>query len=252
MTAGTTRGLAAVERRERVQQLRNLMRQCSRTKPIPSRAHETVGEQNEELSLPWLTPDGWPAGGICEWISACDPGGTWELVSHAISRVLPNGRWLVVDVCGEWHPPALVRDGVNLGRVIWVRPPDESQVLWVVEQGLRSRGVDVVCCRIDRMTPLVGRRLKLAAEAGGACCVLPRGPDALRQASIADVRMLVTPKPSPTWERRRFAVEMLRMKSTHKSTHGGPQLVEYDHESHVVRLVSELADPAGSDCSTGA
>ncbi|MBX3444547.1 MAG: hypothetical protein KF774_19255 [Planctomyces sp.] len=208
-----------------------------------------AGAFRSPLSLPrqretgehssWL-PKGLSAGEISEWIALEDGSGAAELALSSVCGQLPaDSRWLMIDPQGETYAPALVQRGLDLSRVLLVQTQDAAEAFWAAEQGLRSRGVDVVCCRLPRLAPLAFRRLKLAAEAGESRCLLLRGPEALRETSWADVRLLVTPLLSPSWRRRHFRVEILKVKN---SVPGRAAQAEFDDETGVVRVVSKLAD----------
>ena len=191
------------------------------------------------------TSPGWgnlEPGDVSEWI-ATQPGcGAADLALSVVRPQLrPGARWLVVDPVEEVHPLTLQRRGVDLSRVLFLKPTSAAEALWAVEQGLRSRGVDIVWCRLPKLTPVTFRRIKLAAEVGESRCLLMRPPEALREGSWADRRLKISPLPSPSWNRRRMRVDVLKVRNGFVEA---PFDVELDHETGAVRVVPQLADPA--------
>jgi protein ImuA len=66
------------------------------------------------------------------------------------------------------HTPTLrgLPDGVGV-RLCIMRPKSEEDLLWTVEEALRTKGVSLVIAEPDKpLSLLAGRRLQLAAEAG--------------------------------------------------------------------------------------
>ena len=114
-----------------------------------------------------------------------------------------------MDPLGELSPVAWEQADGELSQTVFVPGLEPGDALWVVEQGLRSRGVEIVVARLDRLTPVTFRRLKLAAETGDTRCLLLRMASALRETSWADLRVLVTPLSSLAWGQRRLQVEVL-------------------------------------------
>lgn len=187
---------------------------------------------------------------VSEWIAATPGSGAWQL-ALAASRPpqSANSRWLFAGTDRDVLPQGWEQCGVNLAQLALVRAADSSQLLWGVEQALRSGGVDVVCCRLPRVPPVVFRRLKLAAEAGRCACVLLRDHQALREMSGADLRVLVSSCSSPSWKRRWLRVEVLKVRN---GIPGKGVLMELDDETGALRVVSELADSAAVQRPAGA
>ena len=229
--------MTATATSDRVRDLRNLLRQKNLKTSVAGRIR---AESAPEAGL-W-TPDGWEPGSVIEWITSGDGSGANALWLPRLRQRHPQARWLFVDPTGDLFAAGMVRWGFDLSRVIGVRTSDLSQTLWVIEQGLRSEGVEFVWGRVDRLSSVAGRRLKLAAEAGRSTCLLARGERALSEPSVADVRLQISPERSLEWDRRRWRVTVLRSKGHGIGTTGTSQLIEYDHATDDVRLASELAD----------
>ena len=197
----------------------------------------------------------WPPGGLAsgevsEWIADQHGSGAAVLALATVRRQLADdSHCLVIDPWGEVSPVALEQMGWNLSRVVFARAQEPAEVLWTVEQGLGSRGVELVFCRLSKLPAVAFRRLKLAAETGGSRCVLIRQPEALRETSWADVRLLVSPLPSPCWRRRRLRVDVLKIRN---GLPGGAVQLELNNETGHVRVVSELAHSADHRRAAGA
>ncbi len=228
-----------------VQELRTLMRKHFGT---PLVLPWTSDLRNEPGQF-WSSSRELAAGQVTEWIGETGSGAAELAVSAIRSELSATGRWLVVDPSGEIYPLMLAGMGFDLSRIAFVLTRKPAEILWATEQGLRSRGVDMVFCQLPKVTPLISRRLKLAAEAGGSHCVLQRGAEAVRETSCADIRLRISPMPSPCWNKRHLRVEILKIKN---SVPGKIYQLERDDETGAVRVVSELVDSAESGRATGA
>ena len=72
------------------------------------------------------------------------------------------------------YGPGLAAFGLGLERLIVVRGRTGSDVLWAMEEGLRSGSLAAVVGEAEGIPPTAARRLQLAAEAGGATGLLLR------------------------------------------------------------------------------
>jgi cell division inhibitor SulA/protein ImuA len=87
------------------------------------------------------------------------------------------------------YPPALQQWGIDLSRVLIVRPRDGSEMLWSAEQALSSGTCAAVLLWSDKLDDQAGRRLQLAAEKGNSWAIAFRPPAARRQPSAAALRI---------------------------------------------------------------
>jgi hypothetical protein len=143
-----------------------------------------------------LPGGGWPGDALTEVLSAHEGVGEVRLVLPALARVVGEGRWLAwVGPPYLPYAPALAAAGVDLGRVLLVRPPDGGEALWAVEQALRSGVCGAVLAWPDGavVDGRLLRRLQLAAGVGRAWGVLFRSPERAREPSPAALRLLVEP-----------------------------------------------------------
>lgn len=132
---------------------------------------------------------GWPRGAITEILCA-DNGGPLALLLPALASLSRQQRWLVL-VAPPHIPyaPALAAHGVELQRLLLLRPLDRRERLWALEQTLRSGACSAVLAWPERLQGAALRRLQLAAEHGDSCGFLCRPEAAATEASVAALRL---------------------------------------------------------------
>ncbi len=126
--------------------------------------------------------------------------------------------------------------GLDLARLIVVRPENTADEQWALDQSLRSPGVAAVWCPLEKCPPRLGRRLQLAAEAGGNLGLLIRPATARGDPSWAEARFLVTPLVATAG--RRLRVELLHLRG---NAGGRTWDLELDDETGIVRLAPAVA-----------
>lgn len=200
-----------------------------------------------------------PRGCLIEWLSDMKGVGATSLAMLASQSVLRDGLWVVVDGRRQLHGPGLVPLSVDLERVVLVQPERFMDVLWSIEQSLRTRGIGAVFCDVDELSGTAFRRLQLAAEAGDSLGILLR-PERLRhQPTWAEYRFLVRPwvpnkaaraSVERTLQPRRcLLVTLLRAPGEFTSR---SVVVELSDEDGRVCLVTELATATSAVRATGA
>jgi cell division inhibitor SulA/protein ImuA len=189
---------------------------------------ETASQPRETASLAelladariWRVKDSGAAAARPVWSSGCPaldarlPGGGWPTASlievllestglGEIQLFLPalvaaqyraDGEmpWLTF-IAPPYEPyaPALAGAGITLERLIVVRPPSATEALWAAEQALSSGVCAMVLLWLKGTDARWLRRLKLAAEAGGALGVLIRPERHRFEHSPAALRLLL-------------------------------------------------------------
>lgn len=143
------------------------------------------------------------------------------------------------DADGTIYPPALAARGLDLDRLLLVRPAAAAELLWCAAECMACRGVAATVASLGTLSRVQARRLQLAAERGGGIGVLlrPAGKESAQYAAVT--RWLVTPLPG---ER---IVQRWRLQLIHG--HGGQvgQSVILEHsreQENPVRAFAELAD----------
>jgi hypothetical protein len=165
---------------------------------------ETVAAGNMQAlstGFAWLDAQlpggGWPRAALSEIL--VDAPGRGELtllmpVMAAFSRhdSADQAQWLMwVAPPHIPYAPALVKHGVDLSRVLLVHAGGRQHrdILWAIEQALRSGQCAMVLAWIKSADPTALRRLQLAAEAGGSLAFLFRSAAAVKENSPARLRL---------------------------------------------------------------
>jgi protein ImuA len=189
--------------------------------------HEVEGARDE-----W---DDAPAAGFCLALAAP--------LAAALGRPL---LWVArrPDLDGA----GLAAMGLDPGRLIFAQADGEREVLWALEQGLRCTALAGVVGEVAEPAATAGRRLQLAAEAGGVTAFLLRRRFApVRRApppSVALTRWRVAALPSgaaPLEDlpgRPRWRVELRRCRGAAPASF----LMEWDDASGGFALAAVLRD----------
>jgi protein ImuA len=198
-----------------------------------------------------ILPDrGLLRGTLSEWIAAEHGSGSLTLVLRAASQAQCDGPLIVVDGLRRLYAPAMKAAGVSLEETILVRPKSRTDGLWAVEQSLKCPGVGAVLFPVDDLKTQDFRRLQLAAESGTAIGILVRSMSAQKQRGWADLRMLVSPIPSPA----RLFCRRLEVRCLHAKGTLTDKTVELDvcDETGAVCLAARLSDPTDTSSTTKA
>ena len=154
----------------------------------------STGHEGLDALLPG---GGWARGALTELLVAREGLGELSLLLPALARLTHQGTWTAC--IGPPHlpyAPALAAAGLELSRLLVVRPADPEDRLWALEQTLRSEACGAVLGWGDaRMTDRALRRLQLAAEAGDCTAFLFRPEAAAGHASPAPFRLRITAGP---------------------------------------------------------
>lgn len=165
----------------------------------PSRPVWSTGRSTLDARLPG---GGWPTSSLVEVLLETEGLGEVQLFMPALvacQRRAGEIPWLVwIAPPHEPYAPALAQQGIDLGRLLVVRPPSATEALWAAEQALSSGVCAAVLLWLQGTDERWLRRLKLAAEAGGALGVLFRPERHRYEASPASVRLLLTQGESET------------------------------------------------------
>lgn len=118
--------------------------------------------------------------------------------------------------------PGLYQAGLSPERVLYAEARDDAELLALMEEGLRHRGLGAVIGEVKRAGMAATRRLQLAAEGGRTIALLMRrhareDADPLGSPSAALTRWRVASAPSarlrvPGIGRARWAVSLMRQR----------------------------------------
>ena len=220
-----------------------------------------------------LPEHGLPTSALVEWISE-DVGQSAASVALTLSRGLLSqpGCLTVIDPMFQFHAAALCSTGIELSRLLLIRPdadsghvpvgseqtsgrnrhrsskhqsqhawlkslpPRQANALWALEQSARCPGVRLVLCWVDQVSSTVLRRLQLAVERSGTTVFLIRPDRVRRQPSWADLRIGVRAKGD--------TVQLQILKSRYPTSGRSLVSLAINHETGAVRPPAELANPA--------
>ena len=145
----------------------------------------------------------------------------------------------------------LAAHGLDPAHIVLVRAPRDSEILWAMEEGLRTPGIAAVVGEVGTLAAVASRRLQLAAERSGITAFLLRrwrdSGQAARERNLpnaAVTRWRIAALPSqplrgePGVGRPRWRVELLRCRG------GEPacwEVKKADATGHV-SLAAALAD----------
>jgi protein ImuA len=138
----------------------------------------------------------------------------------------------------ELNPTAISLAGIDLRRLILLRPRNSVQKISALAECLRCRGVSVVVAQLGRLSDIEARRLQLAAECGGGIGIFLR-PMTTHAASnyAAATRWLV--RPALEGEAQCWTIQLLH---GHGGRLGSTVLLEVDRETGDVRAFQKLSD----------
>ncbi len=200
-----------------------------------------LGDPGLDRALPW---GGLPRHGLHEIVGDegdAATGGFALAVAGRIARgdgrILHLGMHRRDQTTGRLYGPGLVRFGVDPDRLILAVVRRPADLLWMMEEGLRSQALAVVIGEGVSADLTASRRLQLAAEAGGtAALLLP--PVATRSwAALTRWRIAAMPSPEGPF-RPRWWIALERCRG------GSPAnwLVEWDDATSCFCVVPPLAN----------
>ena len=167
--------------------------------PLHSQAI-SLGAVEIDAALPW---NGFPMRGLHEVSGDAAAHGFSATLLARLSKAKGGSAPILWcqqgrDLCGQ----GLMVYGIDPNQVIIVHGKNDTDILWAMEEGLRSACLSAVIGQLYRVPPIAGRRLQLAAEESGATGILLRATPGktVTQAptSVALTRWRVLSAPSLT------------------------------------------------------
>jgi hypothetical protein len=163
----------------------------------PARPVWSTGSSSLDARLPG---GGWPTASLIEVLLDDTGLGEVQLFLPALVACQRSGArdggdapWLVwIAPPHEPYAPALAQQGIDLGRLLVVRPATATEALWAAEQALSSGVCAAVLLWLRGTDDRWLRRLKLAAEAGGSLGVLFRPERHRFESSPANLRIVMS------------------------------------------------------------
>jgi protein ImuA len=145
--------------------------------------------------------------------------------------------------------PGLMRAGLHPKQVIYAEARREREVLPLMEEGLREKGLTAVIGEVSRLGLTASRRLQLAAESTGVTALVIRRwwtvceKDLIDSPTASVTRWRIAPAPSeaiptPGIGRERWQIELLRCRNGEPHT----WILEACDEKGRLALPADLAD----------
>jgi hypothetical protein len=170
-----------------------MLRELKDASAAPARPVWSTGKSSLDARLPG---GGWPTASLIEVLLDETGLGEVQLFLPALVACQRNTQdgseasWLVwIAPPHEPYAPALAQQGIELGRLLVVRPSTATEALWAAEQALSSGVCAAVLLWLKGTDDRWLRRLKLAAEAGGSLGVLFRPARHRFESSPANLRL---------------------------------------------------------------
>lgn len=203
------------------------------------------------------------AGERAEWDDGVASGFCAALLARLLAALGDSGGpvlWAAPRA--DLYGPGLAGFGLDPARLLLLRAGNDRDVLWALEEGLRAGALAAVVGEVADLERTAGRRLQLAAEAGGLPCFLlqrRRLAGGTQGPSAAVTRWRVAPLPSDPgpsqpelgWAligRPRWRVELLRCRGAAP----GDFVMEWDDASGVFALAAGLRHGTLGDGTLGA
>ncbi len=162
-------------------------------------AHADTGLASGYKALDRHLPGGgWPQNALTEILIERYGIGELRLLMPALARLSAEDDsadysepgWIAwVAPPFQPYPPALQQWGVDLSRMLIVRPKDDSEMLWSAEQALSSGTCAAVLLWPKSLSDQASRRLQLAAEKGNSWAIAFRPLTARLEPSAAALRI---------------------------------------------------------------
>jgi hypothetical protein len=167
-----------------IEGLREQIRRIER-RPPGRAGHAPSGREEVDALLPG---GGFPRGALSELTGGPASGKTALALSALAAAMGEEGLGAYVDGRGELYPPAAAALGLDLERLLVVRPGgvdgDPWGALWAAEALLGSGAFEAVVLDVPAARPRRGtalettlQRLRAAAEKGGAVALWLRAPE---------------------------------------------------------------------------
>jgi len=145
-----------------------------------------------------LPGGGWPREALTEILTEHYGIGELRLLMPALARLSAESpqhdftepgwiAWIAPPF--QPYPPALQQCGIDLSRMLIVRPKNANEILWSAEQALSSGTCAAVLLWPEILDDQASRRLQLAAEKGRSWAIAFRPLAARRQPSAAALRL---------------------------------------------------------------
>ncbi len=137
---------------------------------------------------------GWPRGALSECLLDRPGIGELQLALPLLQRLTAQQKYVFwINPPFIPYAPALARSDVDLDQIVQIDTDTRSDLLWTLENCLRSPATGLVMAWPENLAARDIRRLQLAAEAGQSICILFRNRQQASQSSPAALRLELAP-----------------------------------------------------------
>jgi len=166
-----------------------------------------------DAALPW---GGFPAGGLHEMTASGPLAAAMSFAAALMGRMAGTVLWCRRGA--DLYGPGLSALGLTPERLIVTRAERERDLLWAMEEGLRSGALAAVLGEPSGASTVVLRRLQLAAEAGGTAAILlrPNGAKWAPGPALTHWRIGAAPSLGRWPDLPRWRVELVRCRGAGK------------------------------------
>ena len=143
-----------------------------------------------------LPGGGWPLGALTEVLLPRPGIGELQLFLPAMLRMLEQEKRWIALIAPPYIPyaPAWQASGIDLSRLLWIRPRSAKEQLWAMEQALRAGTCGAVLCWPDASIQFRElRRLQLAAETDNCMGILFNDEEHAGRSTPAALRIRLEP-----------------------------------------------------------
>lgn len=169
-------------------------RQVWRASGIRDLRQETAVTTGYKALDQLLADSGWPTQGLTEILHNHQGMGELRLLMPAMAQLSqkPN-RWVLL-VSPPYIPyaPALSQAGIDLTRLLIVKPESTADQQWVLEQALASNSCSMVMAWPKQASHKQLRRLQVASKSGDCLGILYRHSQVAALPSPAELRIQIS------------------------------------------------------------
>lgn len=142
---------------------------------------------------------GWPQGALTEVLYQQAGIGEMRLLIPALAELSQQSRWIMM-IAPPFLPnaAALEAAGVDTSKLLIIRPESIRDLLWTLEESLRTGSCSAVMAWPNTLSSAETRRLQLAAETGKTLGFLFRPIATAQNTSPAAVRLELQPSTQGT------------------------------------------------------
>lgn len=194
------------DRDARLAELRAMLGNCPQPQPQPEGTPST-----------WETVTGEVGPGrLVDCLAGTRGSGAGLVALWLCQQVCSKqGELVVIDMTGDFYPPAAVAWGVDTSRLLIVTPANHADALVATEISLRSPAVGAVWSVLGAVDGKAFRRLLLSAEEGNTFGALMRPAKYQPDPSWANVQLRFDPVPSPGDPEQPLHVRVTQTRNRH-------------------------------------